>query len=152
MSETQRPAAGWYVDPGVPDRLRYWDGTDWTEHYMPNTAPGSPQPPGQPGYPGGYVGTNGLAIASMILGIVWIFWLGSILALVFGYIALHQIKRTRESGKGMAIAGIVLGWIGVAMLILFIVLGIAGTGHVQVDRSCPGPHCGFVQSDAPVLG
>jgi hypothetical protein len=28
--------------------------------------------------------TNGLAIASMVLGIVWVYWLGSVLALVFG--------------------------------------------------------------------
>ena len=28
--------------------------------------------------------TNGLAIASMVLGILWIYWIGSILALVFG--------------------------------------------------------------------
>ena len=31
--------------------------------------------------------TNGLAVASMILGIVWIFWLGSLLALIFGLLA-----------------------------------------------------------------
>lgn len=61
--------------------------------------------------------TNGLAITSMVLGIVWIGWLGSILALVFGYIAKKQINQSggRQGGKGMAIAGIVLGWIGVAL-------------------------------------
>src|SRR5688572_14502250 len=31
--------------------------------------------------------TNGLAIASLVLGILWLWWIGSILALVFGYIA-----------------------------------------------------------------
>ena len=63
----------------------------------------------------------------MVLGILWIWWVGSILALVFGYVAKGQIDRSagRQGGRGMAIAGIVLGWIGVGALVLFIVLGIA---------------------------
>ena len=70
--------------------------------------------------------TNGLAIASLVLGIVWIYWLGSILALIFGYIAKGQIDRSggSQSGRGMAIAGIVLGWIGVTVLLLVIVAGV----------------------------
>lgn len=70
--------------------------------------------------------TNGFAIASMVLGIIWIYWIGSILALVFGYIARGQIRRSQgtQSGEGMAIAGIVLGWIGVGILLLLIVLGV----------------------------
>ena len=68
--------------------------------------------------------TNGLAIASMVLGIIWLYWLGSLLALIFGYVARGQIKRSegRESGGGMAIAGIVLGWIGVAVFVVFFLL------------------------------
>ena len=34
-----------------------------------------------------------MAIASMVLGILWIVWIGSILALVFGYVAKSQIDR-----------------------------------------------------------
>ena len=67
--------------------------------------------------------TNGLAIASMVLGIVWIYWIGSVLALIFGYMAKNQIDQSegRETGRGMAIAGIVLGWIGVGTLVLFLI-------------------------------
>jgi hypothetical protein len=60
---------------------------------------------------------NGLAIASLVVGILWLYWLGSILALIFGYIALHQIKQQNERGRGMAIAGTVLGWIGMATFV-----------------------------------
>lgn len=69
--------------------------------------------------------TNGFSIAALVLGIVWVYWIGSILALVFGYVAKGQIERSggRESGLGMAIAGIVLGWVGVATLIGFILIG-----------------------------
>ncbi len=63
-----------------------------------------------------------MAIASMVLGILWIEWIGSILALVFGYVALNQIKTRNERGRGMAIAGVALGWIGVGLiLVIFIV-------------------------------
>jgi hypothetical protein len=73
--------------------------------------------------------TNGLAVASMVLGIVWLYWVGSILALVFGYVAKGQIDRSegQQTGRGMAIAGIVLGWIGVAFMILAIILVAVGS-------------------------
>ncbi len=88
---------------------------------------------GQPPYPPQPYGygyppprrTNGLAIASMVLGIVWVYWIGSILALVFGYVARKQIRQRGESGDGMAIAGIVLGWVGVGLGLLVVVAGLA---------------------------
>ncbi|MEE2768264.1 MAG: DUF4190 domain-containing protein [Actinomycetota bacterium] len=72
-------------------------------------------------------GTSGLAIASLVNGIVWIFafgifTLGSILALIFGYVALSQIKKGPSiRGRGMAIAGAGLGWMGVGMQLLVVV-------------------------------
>lgn len=62
--------------------------------------------------------TNGLAVASLVAAIFWIWWLGSVLAVIFGHVALNQIDKSggRESGRGMAIAGLVLGYIGVAVL------------------------------------
>jgi hypothetical protein len=75
---------------------------------------------------------NGYAIASLVLGILWVFWVGSVLALVFGYIAKAQIEQSRgaQSGRGMAIGGIVLGWVGVGFLLLyvlfFVVAGLVG--------------------------
>ena len=68
--------------------------------------------------------TNGLAIASLVLGIVWMGGVGAILALVFGYISKNQIDASqgRQGGRGMAVAGIVLGWIGTVGLFLLIAL------------------------------
>jgi Domain of unknown function (DUF4190) len=106
----------------------------------PPAAPAYPMQQGyppQPGFPmqGAYAvvvkqSTNGLAIASMVLGILWIYWIGSILALVFGYVAKGQIARSggQQGGRGMAIAGIVLGWIGIGILLLGVVVAIAAAG------------------------
>ena len=70
-------------------------------------------------------GTNGLAVASLILGILWLCWLGSVLAVIFGHVALSQIKKSgnTQGGKGLAIAGLVLGYLGVVTLILAILFG-----------------------------
>jgi hypothetical protein len=104
--------------------------------YSPQPYGQGPQPYGQPPLPGQPYGygyppprrTNGLAIASMVLGILWLYWIGSILALVFGYVARKQIRERGESGDGMAIAGIVLGWVGVGLIALFVVVGFASFG------------------------
>jgi uncharacterized protein DUF1707/uncharacterized protein DUF4190 len=73
-----------------------------------------------------YPTTNGLAVASLVAGFLWLGWVGSILAVIFGHIALGQINRSggREGGSGLAIAGLVLGYMGVATLLL--VLLVAG--------------------------
>ena len=66
--------------------------------------------------------TSGLGIASLVLGIIWLFWLGSALAVIFGHIALSQIRKDSSiSGRGMAIAGVTLGWIGIAFLLIGLV-------------------------------
>lgn len=89
-----------------------------------------PAPSGIPSFQAGVVAvqkTNGMAIASLVLGIVWIYGVGSILALIFGYQAKAQIERSggRESGRGMAIAGIVLGWVGVGGIVLMLLFAVA---------------------------
>ena len=63
-------------------------------------------------------------MASLVLGILWLWWLGSILAIVFGHIAKSQLAQpdNEQTGSGMATAGLVLGYIGLAGVVLLIVL------------------------------
>jgi hypothetical protein len=73
--------------------------------------------------------TNGYAIASFVLGLVGIFvfpLVGSILALIFGYIGRNEIDRSAgtQTGRGLAIAGIVLGWVGVALAVVLFVVAV----------------------------
>jgi uncharacterized membrane protein len=54
-------------------------------------------------------------------------WFTGILGLVFGYIALSQIKTTGQRGHGLALAAVVLGWISVAAAVVIIgVLLVSG--------------------------
>jgi hypothetical protein len=65
---------------------------------------------------------NGFAIASLVLGVLWLAWLGSILAVVFGHIALRQIGGEPNKGRSLAIAGLALGYVGMLTLALAIVI------------------------------
>lgn len=73
--------------------------------------------------------TSGKAIASLVLGIFPVIPLvGSILAVVFGHMSLGEIRRSagRLKGEGIAIAGLILGYIGVAFLpVILIIAAIA---------------------------
>ncbi|MEU8139134.1 DUF4190 domain-containing protein [Streptodolium elevatio] len=111
------PYPGPYPDPGTH-----------AGHYPPHYPGPYPPPfPHQQPVPYGYVspGTNGLAIASLVLGIVWVYWITSVLAVVFGHIALAQINLTGQAGRGMAIAGLVLGYVWIALLVFVIVFAAA---------------------------
>lgn len=103
-----------------------------------------PQPPPQPGWqqpggtpPPGYGGqqqTNGLAIGALVASILGFFCgIGFIVGLILGYSARNQIRQSQgqQGGEGLATAAIVVGWIGVALMlvgILFFIVGILGAG------------------------
>jgi hypothetical protein len=64
----------------------------------------------------------------MVLGIVWLYWLGSILAIIFGGVAIKRINASNgwTTGKGMAVAGLVLGLVGAGTLLL-VMIAAAGS-------------------------
>lgn len=116
--------------------------------YQSGQQPGAYPPAGYPatgGYPGypppGYAdpygygaygqtgGTNGLAIGSLIASIAGVFCgVGSIAGVIMGIIALNQLKTSQQDGKGVAIAGIIIGGAVIAFWLLIIVIGIASGG------------------------
>ncbi|WP_042788841.1 DUF4190 domain-containing protein [Mycobacteroides abscessus] len=122
--------------------------------YQPGQ-PGAYPPPGYPvagGYPGypppGYAdpygygaygqtgGTNGLAIASLITSIAAIVtcYLGIILGIVgviLGVVALNQLKTRQQDGKGIAIAGIILGAVIPVLWILVLIVIAAGSSSTS---------------------
>jgi len=87
--------------------------------------PPAPRAPQYAGTPMGYapaVPTNGFAIAALICSLVGGCGVGSILGIVFGYIARGQIAERGERGSGMALAGIIIGWIGIAFGVLWVLI------------------------------
>lgn len=77
--------------------------------------------------PGTQPGLNVFAVLSIIF-----VWFAGILGLIFGYVALSQIKKTGERGRGLALASVILGWIAVAVaLIIIITLMVSGAIYVS---------------------
>jgi uncharacterized protein DUF4190 len=78
------------------------------------------------------VETNGWAIASLILSIIGA-GIGSILAVIFGRKAIREIDASggTQTGRGIAKAGIIIGWIGIAFTVLVlvgVVIALAASG------------------------
>ncbi|MEV7692085.1 DUF4190 domain-containing protein [Microbacterium sp. NPDC089189] len=73
--------------------------------------------------------TNSLAIVSLIFSIVGIIFIlpfiGSVVAVITGHISLKQIKTRSEGGRGLALAGTIIGWVGVVLALIGIVSIIA---------------------------
>ncbi|MEV4385404.1 DUF4190 domain-containing protein [Micromonospora sp. NPDC049580] len=86
--------------------------------------PGAYAPPGYPPNPGyGYPPppkTNGLAIAALVLALAGLTTCGITgpIGAILGHVAQKQIRVSGEGGEGMAKAGIIVGWIITALMVL----------------------------------
>lgn len=65
--------------------------------------------------------TSTLAVLSLVFGILGVFFFGSLIAVVLGHLGRSEIQKSNGSleGDGMAIAGLVLGY-----LMLLVSIGI----------------------------
>ena len=71
--------------------------------------------------------TNSLAIASLVVSLVCCAPLG----VIFGHIAISQINQTGEGGRGLAQAGLIIGYASMALGILYLIVaaGAASSGY-----------------------
>jgi hypothetical protein len=118
------PGAGWYNDPKAPGTQRYWDGSGWTDHYAPLAAAG---PAPAVAVAEAKPRTSGMAVASLVLSLLWIYGIGSVLAIIFAAVAKKNIREGNGmvTGGGMATAGLVIGIIG-AVIVALLILVAAG--------------------------
>ena len=116
MSDAGLPPPGYYPDPDNPAVQRWWDGSAWA--VPPSSGARLPDGSRPEGTAADRPPTNVFALASLAFGLAWIAFVGSILAVVFGHVAVAQIQRSggREAGRGLAIAGLIVGYIGVGIL------------------------------------
>ena len=131
----------------APETLVWREGMkDWTRlDSVPELSSAPPASYGQPqpGYPGYYPvapPTSGLAIASMVCGIVgiltcYVHAIFGIPAVICGHMALTAIRNSPVpmSGRGMAIAGLVTGYLGIVFsictVIFFVVVFSQAASH-----------------------
>ncbi len=108
-----------------------------------NYPPGQGYPPpgqglgGYPGSPGGYddgpTGWSGWAIAAFVVGLI-VPWVGILIAIPLGIVALIKIGRSRQRGKVLAIVGMVLS---VLWWVALIALGVWAVSQ-QANRDDSG--------------
>lgn len=60
---------------------------------------------------------NYLGLAGLLFGVGWFGGVGSVLAAALGHIAYRQISQSQgaQTGRGIAVAGILAGWIGIIL-------------------------------------
>jgi hypothetical protein len=107
---------------------------------MPQAGGNLYQPPVHPGSYDAPVPTSGLAIASLVCGIVGIVtcFLPGIAAVICGHMALKQMAapNAQVTGRGMAVAGLVLGYFSILLMVAMIALIFLG---VVFGKTSSGP-------------
>ena len=63
--------------------------------------------------------TSGKAIASLILSLVWLYGLGSLIAIILGHMARSEIKKSEGTitGNGLALSGLIIGYLSFVFII-----------------------------------
>lgn len=84
--------------------------------------------------------TNTLAIISFVSALVGFFilpFIASVAAVITGHISLKQLKTSGERGHGLALSGTIIGWVGIGLAILGVILIVVivalavGSGSVR---------------------
>ena len=77
---------------------------------------------------GGPAKTNTLAIVSLVSSLIGIFiipLLGSLAGIITGHISLGQVKKTGEQGRGLALAGTIIGYVGLGFIVIGLIVFLA---------------------------
>lgn len=73
-----------------------------------------------------------------MLGILGFLWVTPILAIIFGCIALSRINRSGQGGRGLAIAGVVLGTLWIALFVVLVAVGVIAGVAGSAERAPRG--------------
>jgi hypothetical protein len=136
--------SGPYTGEPYPPQQPYSDQPFGVQQPYPQPYPGAPNPyPGAPLPP--QRGTNGFAIAALILSIFG----AVLLSVIFGFVALSQIKRNGQGGRGMAIAGLVISGVWILIIVVAILAAILSPPSTTTP-SATAPFGSTPFSSAPV--
>lgn len=109
------PPAGWQPDPAWPAPPLGWQL--WVPDDDALSPPFPPYPPFQAQT------TSGVAIASLVLGMLGFLAITAGMGIILGIVALGRVRATGQRGRGLAIAGIVVSVAWLALLVAFLVVG-----------------------------
>jgi hypothetical protein len=168
MSDTSQGPGWWLASDGKWYPPELWTGPPGSGPF-PAAGPGSPQS-GAPAYPaqgptyGGAAWsgqpvpygqptqygtaarrkTNGLAIASLVCSCAGIFLIGlpAVLGIIFGFVARSQIRRSQgaQGGDGLAMAGIIVGFAVVALLVVVFAVAAHRNNNSGVVQALSAVH------------
>jgi hypothetical protein len=98
-------------------------------HLLPPPGPSAPSGQALPAGVAAYAtpaggGTSGLAIAALVCGIVGFVPLVAVVAIVLGIVALNHVRARGQNGRGLAIAGIVLGSLWILVWAAVVAVGV----------------------------
>jgi len=131
----------WVTVPGPDKTFGFVPITGIT--VLPDTSTEPLDPPEAPTTePGSGAGTsqgtttNGLAVASMVFGILWLAFVGSLVAVVLGHVSLRQIDRSegRQDGRVFAVVGLALGYLGLAVFVVLAAFTVVNQEGEAVSR------------------
>jgi hypothetical protein len=88
-------------------------------------------PPSTPPVPA----TNGLAIAAFVCAVSWVGGLGSVAAIILGFVARKQIRRTRDRGFRLATSGVFIGVLGLVGTVALNALVVVPFAHSRYERA-----------------
>ncbi len=134
---SQASAYGAYSHPGVYSQPMTYGAQPMFVRPVPNKLAVWSMWMGIIGIGGGFVCglLSLLPLIGFLFSIVAMFlWVAPILAVIFGHIGLRQIKRTGEDGRGQGIAGLIMGYVSIALglLGLIIMIGVFGLGFMAM--------------------
>ena len=157
MSDTSQGPGWWLASDGKWYPPELWTGPPTTGPAFPQGAPsaypgqagavpmstGAPSgaqipPPGYGQY-APYGGppvrqNNGLAIASLVCSCAgFLFLLPAIVGVILGFVARSQIRQSRgmQSGDGLAVAGILVGFAWIGLVVIVAIVSAATTNNTS---------------------
>lgn len=103
---------------------------------VPATAPAQPAAASAPAPFVEPPSTSGKAVASLLCGFLFFFFPAAVAAVILGHLSLSDIKKSagRLTGRGVAIAGLIFGYMGLVLLPILLFIGLLAIPRILRAR------------------
>lgn len=94
----------------------------------------------QPGGPPPALPTSGMAVGSIVLGglgligvCCWPLLILSLAGILLGHVALGEVRKGLKSGRGLALAGLMVSYFSLLPAVVVLIMSVAGVGIDGLD-------------------